>query len=185
MTNSPPATERCPSCGVGELEYFARAGRTFTFRGVDHPIPATMKLVECSHCGELPLTREEVEAIEGPIAATDPGPAIDDDIVQRDPRLRRLLDCLVDEYQPLAVWLFGSRAYGRARPDSDYDIVVVVPEDTDEALDPDRAWATGVRAAVPADVFPASRAQFERAKHMLGTIPGEAFQRGRLLYGHP
>ena len=30
--------------------------------------------------------------------------------------------------RPLEVWLFGSRAEGRERPDSDYDLLVVLDE---------------------------------------------------------
>jgi uncharacterized protein len=32
---------------------------------------------------------------------------------------------LVDALDPLAIWLFGSRARGDARPDSDFDLLVV------------------------------------------------------------
>ncbi len=46
-----------------------------------------------------------------------------------DPRLERLLDAVVSALNPRAVYLFGSRAEGRERPDSDYDLMVVVPDD--------------------------------------------------------
>src|SRR6266545_3077422 len=48
---------------------------------------------------------------------------------EADPAITRLLSIIVDELRPLQVWLFGSRAEGRARPDSDYDILVVLPDD--------------------------------------------------------
>ncbi len=44
-----------------------------------------------------------------------------------DPALDRLLARVVEVMNPLEVWLFGSRAEGRARPDSDYDLLVVLP----------------------------------------------------------
>ena len=67
---APKKAKRCPTCGEGQLEYSARRGRMFSFKGFDYPIPTTMKLVECSHCHELHLSPDEVEAIEGPIAET-------------------------------------------------------------------------------------------------------------------
>ena len=43
-------------------------------------------------------------------------------------RLTPILARLVERLNPEAIWLFGSRAEGRARPDSDYDLLVVVPD---------------------------------------------------------
>lgn len=58
-----------------------------------------------------------------------------------DPALERLLRHLVEVMHPLGVWLFGSRAEGRSRADSDYDLLVVLPDDVDAtAFDPVRAW---------------------------------------------
>jgi hypothetical protein len=53
---------------------------------------------------------------------------------EEDPKLAKLVDHVVRVMEPLEVWLFGSPADGRARLDSDYDILVIVP---DAALD---AW---------------------------------------------
>lgn len=65
---------RCPACGEGELTYVARDGRTWTFKGREYPIPADVKLVECSHCHEMPMTPAEVNAVEGAIALAREGP---------------------------------------------------------------------------------------------------------------
>lgn len=43
----------------------------------------------------------------------------------RNPVLRRILRQVVRVARPDRVILFGSRAYGTARPDSDYDLLVV------------------------------------------------------------
>ena len=48
--------------------YGERAGRTYEFKGFEYPIPAGMKLVECTRCHEMPMTPAEIEAVEGPIA---------------------------------------------------------------------------------------------------------------------
>lgn len=41
--------------------------------------------------------------------------------------IQRLTETLVREFHPQKVILFGSRAYGTARPDSDVDFLVVLP----------------------------------------------------------
>jgi predicted nucleotidyltransferase len=40
--------------------------------------------------------------------------------------LDEMVKRIVDEFAPASIILFGSRARGEARPDSDYDILVVV-----------------------------------------------------------
>jgi predicted nucleotidyltransferase len=46
-----------------------------------------------------------------------------------DPALAEAVRRLVEAYQPECVYLFGSVARGDAGPDSDYDLLVVVPDD--------------------------------------------------------
>ena len=55
-----------------------------------------------------------------------------------------LLDPVVASVDPVEVWLFGSRARGEARPDSDWDLYVVV----DDAAGED-AWNKGYGATRP------------------------------------
>jgi predicted nucleotidyltransferase len=38
--------------------------------------------------------------------------------------LRAIVDQLVEGLKPFRIYLFGSRAEGRARPDSDFDLVL-------------------------------------------------------------
>jgi predicted nucleotidyltransferase len=46
-----------------------------------------------------------------------------------DPVLSEVVRRLVEAYRPEYIYLFGSVARGDAGPDSDYDIMVVVPDD--------------------------------------------------------
>src|SRR5260370_14031 len=46
-----------------------------------------------------------------------------------DPALAEVVRRLVAAYQPERVYLYGSVARGDAGPDSDYDLLVVVPDD--------------------------------------------------------
>ena len=45
---------------------------------------------------------------------------------------------LVEFYQPVRIYLFGSEARGDAGPDSDLDFCVVLPDDAPESLYRDR-----------------------------------------------
>jgi hypothetical protein len=101
-----------------------------------------------------------------------------------DAQLSRLLDRIVRAYRPEAVYLFGSRAEGRARPDSDWDLLVVVPDDTPHDKLSVVAGYEAIRGAgVAADVIPTRRSRFERLKDQAGTLSYDAARRGQLVYG--
>ncbi len=94
-----------------------------------------------------------------------------------------LLERIVERMQPEEVWLFGSRAEGRARPDSDYDLLAVLPDGTPEAeLDPVAAWTLTRGLRIPADIVPCTRSEFEEEKHEIDTLARAAFLRGRRIY---
>ena len=100
-----------------------------------------------------------------------------------DPSLTRLVCHVVEVMAPVEVWLFGSRAEGRERPDSDYDLLVVMPDETPEAdLDPVKAWRLGRDVRVVADIVPCTAGEFAEEKHELDTLARAAFLRGRKVY---
>lgn len=45
-----------------------------------------------------------------------------------DLKLQQIITSLKNEFHPTRLFLYGSRANGTHRPDSDYDFVLVVPE---------------------------------------------------------
>src|SRR5260370_25786419 len=55
-------------------------------------------------------------------------------VLDDDPAIREIVRRLGDEYHPLQIYLFGSTARGAAGPDSDYDLLVVVPDDAPPEL---------------------------------------------------
>jgi hypothetical protein len=66
---------------------------------------------------------------------------------------------------------------------SDYDLLVVMPDNTPEAaLDPARAWKLGWDVRVTADIIPCTRREFEEEKDELDSLPRAAVRRGRKLY---
>jgi uncharacterized protein len=100
--------------------------------------------------------------------------------------LSRAIARLVDELDPQAIWLFGSRARGDNRPDSDYDLLVVAKadgafgsDDYVKALRP--TFGTGLDC----EVVPCSYADFQEAVTLPTTLAAQVMQHGRLLYGTP
>jgi len=74
------------------------------------------------------------------------------EILGEDRALAEVVRRLVEAYVPERVYLFGSKARGDAGPDSDYDLMVIVPDDAPAERRRSRLayevlWGTG--AAVP------------------------------------
>lgn len=95
--------------------------------------------------------------------------------------LAEIRDRLVTAHQPLALYLFGSRATGTARPDSDFDILMVT------ALDPDHAqagWAYAplVGRGIACDVLPVSAADFLEERNDPTSLCFDIERRGRRIY---
>jgi predicted nucleotidyltransferase len=102
----------------------------------------------------------------------------------QDAELRRIVDVIVANFAPSRIVLFGSQARGDARPDSDIDLLVVMPDGTHrrrtgqaiyEALRMVRGRSRGVDLVVVTDT------EFDRGADDLGTVIRAAFREGRLL----
>ena len=90
---------------------------------------------------------------------------------------------IVAQLKPEEIWLFGSRAEGRARPDSDYDLLAVLPDDAPEShLDLVKAWELTCGLGVAADLVPCTRTDFDEEKDDVGTLVRAAYHRGRRIY---
>ena len=87
-------------------------------------------------------------------------------------------------YDPLRIYLFGSKARGDTSPDSDYDIMVVVPDDASSErrrsrLAYEQLWGTGAAA----DVLVWTQRVFDSRLHLRASLPATIAGEGRLLYG--
>src|SRR5713101_1800580 len=94
-------------------------------------------------------------------------------VLDDDPALREIVRRLAEAYHPLRIYLFGSKARGTGGPDSDYDLLVVVPDDAPPELKASRLayqslW--GLREAK--DVLVCTRSYFEARRHLKASLPG-------------
>jgi predicted nucleotidyltransferase len=97
--------------------------------------------------------------------------------------IRVLLKRIKTADDPLQIWLFGSRAREDARPDSDWDLFVVVPDDTPEtALDLVAAQRLRRGAGISADIIPCLLSTFHEDTNTANTIPYAVPHEGVLLY---
>ena len=100
-----------------------------------------------------------------------------------DPALAELVRRLVEIYHPLRIYLFGSRARGDWGPDSDYDLMIVLPgagqgsdEQLLEAIDAEwntRAWS---------DVIVMSDDEFQFRLGSRASLPSTVVGEGHVLY---
>ena len=88
---------------------------------------------------------------------------------------------LVEYFRPERIYLFGSTARGEARPDSDLDFLVVVPDDTPSR----RFWdvykeIAGLELSI--DIKPMRNRDFEARRDWLMSLPAIALREGKILY---
>jgi predicted nucleotidyltransferase len=102
---------------------------------------------------------------------------VDDEVLQE------ILKRLVAAFQPERIYLFGSKARSEAGPDSDYDLMIVVPNEAPPEKRRSRlAYQAlrGTRAA--ADILVWTRKAFDSRLHLPASLPATIAREGKLLY---
>jgi predicted nucleotidyltransferase len=101
-----------------------------------------------------------------------------------DPLLHEIVRRLVAVYHPERVYLFGSAARGDAGPNSDYDILVVVPDSATagNTTDAGRGYAAVEGLPRSGDFLIWTRARFESRLHLKASLPSTVLREGKLLY---
>jgi len=94
-----------------------------------------------------------------------------------------LRDRLVIALKPRAIWQFGSRARGDNDEDSDFDLLVVLPDGLpQEAYAPHRAAEPVVGCGLGCDIVPCSWSEFLKDRDAAGTLVHQAVTKGKLVY---
>src|SRR6266404_2035407 len=100
-----------------------------------------------------------------------------------DPSLALIVSRLVAAFHPEKVYLFGSHARGEAGPDSDYDLMLIMPDTAPpDLLDPRLAYKVLRGTGIAADVLLWRRANFERRLHLRASLPATIEAEGKILY---
>ena len=103
-----------------------------------------------------------------------------------DARLAEAVNRLVEGLRPRAIILFGSRARGTNRTDSDYDLLVISERllDYDEVclLDYDEVYRPVAGRGLRCDVVPCSLEAWQQAHLDAGGVLRDALDEGIVLY---
>ena len=99
--------------------------------------------------------------------------------------IEQMVRRIVRRFHPERIILFGSHARGEAGPDSDVDLLVVMP-----FLGSKREKQLEIRLAlrnihVPKDIMVTTPEEFQWRKEVPGTIERPAAREGKVLYARP
>ena len=100
-----------------------------------------------------------------------------------DEKIAEIVACLRAAFSPVAIYLYGSYAYGTPGPGSDIDLLVVVEE---SSLCPYKRDAAAYRAlggiGVPKDVQVYTRAEFEERAALPVSFERTVKRKGKLIH---
>jgi len=97
-------------------------------------------------------------------------------------QIRRMVKRIVAKFHPERVILFGSHARGDAGPDSDVDLLVVMPVEGSKREKRLEIQAALKERHIPLDVIVTRPEDFLWRKDMVGTIEWPAAREGKVLY---
>jgi uncharacterized protein len=91
---------------------------------------------------------------------------------------------MVEVLHPLQIWLYGSRARGEARPDSDWDFMAILPDDAPEQdLELSSVWSRLRDLELQrVEVFTITRGEFDEWKDARGTLAEIVASTGVVIY---
>lgn len=105
-------------------------------------------------------------------------------MIANDTLLADIVRRLVEAFEPERIYLFGSRAKGAEGTDSDYDLMVVVPDTAPAKRRRSRLAYQALRGTgTAADVLVWTRTTFDQRLHLKASLPSTIRREGRLLYG--
>jgi predicted nucleotidyltransferase len=94
----------------------------------------------------------------------------------------RLLARIIDEFRPIEIRLFGSRARGESHAGSDWDLFVVVPDDLEAADDLFAGYRLRRETRTRADIVLCPLAEFREDRDTPNTLTYEAAHHGIAIY---
>jgi len=97
-------------------------------------------------------------------------------------QLKEPIKRIVEAVHPLRIILFGSAAQGEVGPDSDVDILVVMPEGTHHRHTAQYLYRTICGVTIPFDIVVATPGDLDKHRHNPGLIYKTILEEGRTLY---
>ena len=94
----------------------------------------------------------------------------------------RLVQRIVDAVHPLKIILFGSAARGEIGPDSDIDVLVVMPDGTHRRHTAQYLYQTIRGIKTPFDVVVATPSDLEQNRDNVGLVYYTVLREGKTVY---
>jgi hypothetical protein len=135
------------------------------------------RVAEILRGGGEPILRKMIERVD----ARPVGPFLSEETA-----LAFLRDRLVAALKPKAIWLFGSRARGDAHTNSDFDLLVVLPDGRgQDALSEKVVSSPVMSCGLGYDIVPCTWSDFIRDRTLPGSLVNRAITEGRAIYRNP
>ena len=99
-----------------------------------------------------------------------------------DQEIEKLVQRIVDAVHPLRIILFGSAARGELTPDSDVDVLVVMPDGTHRRKTAQYLYGVISGVKVPYDIVVATPSDLEKHRDNIGLIYYAILKEGKMLY---
>ncbi len=96
--------------------------------------------------------------------------------------IESLVQSIVEAVHPLKIILFGSYARGKTNPDSDIDVLIVVPEGVHCRRTAQLLYRQIKGLGVPFDILVARQSDLEKHKDNIGLIYRTVLQEGKEIY---
>ena len=102
--------------------------------------------------------------------------------VAEDTQLEQLVALIRDRVRPELILLFGSRAIGGARADSDYDLMIVLADGSNLRQGLEAAYDAKRSVSLSADILVRTASDYARMQHDPGFLDWIVSRRGVALY---
>ena len=105
-------------------------------------------------------------------------------LVSQPPYLLEAVERIARQFDPLRIILFGSWARGQARPDSDLDLLVVLPRVDDKRQAAIRIGNALSDLPVSKDIVVTTPEEIAARGDVIGQVLRPALREGKVVYEH-
>ena len=129
------------------------------------------------------MTSPKIPGKNSPMTATTSSASV----ITIDPRISAIASGIAEAIPEVQVRLFGSRARGTARPDSDVDLLITVPDHwlagRDRVRELGALWRQYSSHQLPLDLLLYSESEVSQRQQYRSAVTTQAYQEGILLHG--